>query len=214
MSFNVLNKPLAKMNIADMGKAMEQYAKKDKGFAMRLYGEDPVEFLRASDVAHDFFDKKGRLTRQIKEQTIIGLQEEFELSPKAAKKEFHRLKIGDLFNMFGVKVSRAEYSTPKSGDVFEKRLSKMNGDDLYEVVNQLAVRNEDAAMDLYKYGADGFLDGADKEMFLPSGVMKPKTRQKLIDKFMKDSNLTEEEAVQKFATAKIGDIFPLDELTK
>lgn len=209
MSFNVLNKPLAKMNIVDMGKALEQYAKKDKGFAMRLYGEDPVEFLRASDVAHDFFDKKGRLTRQIKEQTIIGLQEEFELSPKAAKKEFHRLKIGDLFNMFGVKVSRAEYSTPKSGDVFEKRLSKMNRDDMYEIANQIAVKDKKSAEDLYRYGMKSFLDGADEEIFLPSGVMKPKVKQRLVDKLMQDSNLTKEEAMQKFATAKIGDVFKL-----
>jgi len=209
MAYNVLMKPFNKVTIADFGQAVEQLAKKDKKIAMALYGQDSVEFLRAGDVVHDFFDKKGRLTSQMKEETIAGIQEEFQLSPKEAKKEFYRLKLGDLLNMFDVRVPRTEYAVSKSGDVFEKRLAKMNSDDLYEVANQIAVRDKKSAEDLYRYGMKSFLDGADEEMFLPSGVMKPKVKQKLVDGFMQNLNLTKEEAAQKFATAKIGDVFQI-----
>ena len=209
MAYNVLMKPFNKVTIADFGQAVEQLAKKDKKLAMALYGQDPVEFVRAGDVAHDFFDKKGRLTSQIKEETLAGIQEEFQLSPKEAKKEFYRLKLGDMLNMFGVKIPPAERATQKSGDVFEKRLAKMNRDDLYEVANQIAVRDKKSAEQIQRYGVKSFLDGADEEMFLPSGVMKQKIKQRLVDKFMQDSNLTKEEAMQKFATAKIGDVFQL-----
>lgn len=209
MAYNVLMKPFNKVNITDMGKALEQLAKKDQKLAMELFGQDPVEFLRAGDVAHDVFDKKGRLTRQMKEETITGIQEKFQLTPKEAKKEFYRLKLGDVLNMFGVKTSGAEQVAQKSGDVFEKRLAKMNRDDMFEIANQIAVKDKKSAEDIHRYGMKSFLDGANEEMFLPSGVMKPKVKQRLVDKFMQDSNLTKEEAVQKFATAKIGDVFQL-----
>ena len=209
MTYNVLMKPFNKVTIGDLGQAVEQLAKKDKKLAMALYGQDPVEYVRAEDVAHDIFDKKGRLTTQIKEETITGIQEEFGLSPKEAKKEFYRLRLGDVLNMFGVKTSGAEQVAQKSGDVFEKRLAKMNRDDMYEIANQIAVKDKKSAEDLHRYGIKSFLDGADEVMFLPSGVMKPKVKQRLVDKLMQDSNLTKEEAMQKFATAKIGDVFKL-----
>lgn len=207
MAYNVLMKPFNKVTIADFGQAVEKLAKKDKELAMALYGQDPVEFVRAEDVAHDVFDKKGRLTRQMKEETIAGIQEEFQLSPKEAKKEFYRLKLGDVLNMFSVKTSGAEQVAQKSGDVFERRLAKMDRDDIYEVANQMAVKDKKAAEQIYKYGIKSFLDDVDEEMFLPSGVMKPKVKEKAIGYFMNNMNLTKEQAEAKFATAKIGDVF-------
>ncbi len=205
--FNVLNKPLSKMNIDDMGKAVEKLAQKDKKLAMALYGENPVEYIRSGDVAHEFFERNGRMTQNARQSVITDLQDKFQLSAKEAQKEFNRMTIGDFLTLFTQKFCGSATRKASTGDVFEKPLAKITPDDMAEIINQTAIKDKSVAMKIYGRNIKEVMsrDVASSDTFLPSGRLHPKAKEHFIKEIISAEGLTKAQAEQKYATAKIGE---------
>ncbi len=206
MSFNVLNKPLAKMNIVDFGKAIEKAARKDSDIAMSLYGGDPVEVLRANMVG-DVFTRNGEMTSKARQSLIHEISTEAGISKELAKKEFKKMTIGDYFNLLGLKLQSKK---PKiaSGDVLEKRFINMTRDDAETAIRQIAIKDKKVAMDIYKYedNLDKYFCNDGDTMFLPTGKLRPDMKKEIIEGISERDNVTKAEAEKVFSSYKIKDI--------